>query len=147
MLVWVILIGGAMLVVAGALVAVGRVTAELERTVAPALLRVDDAVIAVSDALPFEVAAVLTYDDVERVIGWVLEWFDEVGLVSEFGEELGGEWVGDATITVDEVGATEAAVARALGRTAELDELQVTVVVDQFMRYLRDIGAIADEVG
>ncbi|NNE72910.1 MAG: hypothetical protein HKN26_04540 [Acidimicrobiales bacterium] len=147
MLVWVIVIVGLVVVVAGALVAVGRVTNELEHTISPAELRVDDAVAAVAEALPFEVAAQISHDDVERIIGWVLDWFDEVGLASDFGEELAGDWVGDRTVTVDETEAADRIVARAVRTGSALDAVHVTVVVDEFMAYLRDIGAIAGEVG
>ena len=147
MLVWVIVATGVVLVVAGALVAVGRVTGELEHTPAPALLRIDDAVTAVAEGLPLEVASTLSHADVGAIVGWVLDWFDDAGLASEYGEELGGDWVGDDTVTVDEVAAAEYAVARAIRSTLDLDAVHVTVVVDELMTYLRDIGAIEGEVG
>ncbi len=145
-MVWVIAVVGLLAIVAIALAAVGRVADELEHTVAPAELRVADAVEAVAEAVPFEVAAVISHADVDRVIRWVLDWFEQSGLASDFGEELGGDWVGDATVTVDEVGAADYTVARALEEEPPLDAVHVTVVVDQFFVYLRDIGAIADEV-
>ena len=37
-----------------------------------------------------------------QVIIDFIDWFDQVGLASEFGEELGGDWVGDRTIAVDD---------------------------------------------
>lgn len=145
-MIWLAIVVGTLLVAAVALVAVARVSVELEGTAAPALLEIDDAVEVVAESLPFEVSAVVSHDDVGRVIGWVLEWFDQLGLASDFGEELGGEWVAGERVVVDEVGAAEHAVARSLSEGSDLDPVHVTVIVDSFVGYLRDIGAVGDEV-
>lgn len=145
-MIWLAVVIGGMLVVAVAVVAVGRVSAELEGTMAPALLEIDDAVEVVSEALPFEVSAVVSHEDVTTVVSWVLEWFDQLGLASDFGEELGGDWVVDERVVVDEVGAADHAVARSLATGSTIDPVHVTVIVDAFVTYLRDIGAVGDEV-
>ena len=145
-MIWLAIIAGTLLVGVVALVAVGRVSVELEGTVAPALLEIDDAVEAVAESLPFEVSAVVSHTDVGTVIGWVLEWFDQLGLSSDFGEELGGDWVVEERVVADEVGAAEYAVAKSFSSGSDLDPVHVTVIVDSFVRYLRDIGAIGDEV-
>ncbi len=132
-------------VVAVAVAAVSRVSIELEETIAPALLEVDDAVEAVAEAIPYEVSAVLSHTDVDQIIRWVLDWFDSLGMASDFGEELGGDWVEDDEAVGDEISAVDHAVARAVSQRADLDAVHVTVVVDEFLRYLRDIGAIGDE--
>ena len=92
-MVWLIAIGGAVGIVVLAFVAVSRVSVELEGTMAPALLEVDEAVAVVAEALPFEVSAEVSHDDVHLVILWVLEFFEELGMSSSYGEELGGDWV------------------------------------------------------
>ena len=145
-MIWIAIAVASLLVVGIAVVAVSRVSVELEGTVAPALLELDDAVDAVAEALPFEVSAVISHDDVDTVIVWVLDWFDDLGLSSDFGEELGGEWVVDDRVVADEVGAAEHAVARSLEDESGIDPLHVTVIVDAFIAYLRDIGAVGDEV-
>lgn len=142
---WIILGVGALAVLAIAYAAVSRVSTELEGTMSPALLEVADAVEVVSEAVPFEVAAAVSHDDVETVITWVLRWFDELGLSSDFGEELGGYWVEHDTVVVEEVTAADFAVARAVSKRPDLDAVHVTVIVDEFLVYLRDIGAVGDE--
>ncbi len=137
---------GTVLVAAVAVFAVGRVSAELEGTMAPALLEMTDAVEAVGDSLPFEVSAVVSHDDVDTVIRWVLGWFDQLGLSSDFGEELGGDWVLEDRVVADEVGAADFAVHQAVASGSTLDPVHVTVIVDSFITYLRDIGAVGDEV-
>lgn len=145
-MIWLAVVAGAVLVVLIALFAVSRVAVELEGTVAPALLEIDDAIEVVAEALPYEVSAVVSHEDVERVIGWVLDWFDQLGLFSDFGEELGGDWVTEERVVADEVGAADHAVARALEERSSIDPVHVTVIVDSFVTYLRDIGAVGDEV-
>jgi hypothetical protein len=145
-MIWIAIAVASLLVVGIAVVAVSRVSVELEGTIAPALLELDDAVEAVAEALPFEVSAVISHGDVDTVIRWVLDWFEDLGLSSDFGEELGGEWVVDDRVVADEVGAAEHAVARSLEEASRIDPLHVTVIVDAFITYLRDIGAVGDEV-
>ena len=145
-MIWVGLIAGLVLVTLIAYVAVARVSVELEGTMAPALLELDDAVEVVGEAIPFEVSAVVTHDDVHEVIGWVLDWFDQLGIVSDFGEEMGGDWVLDDRAVADEIGAADYAVGRGVDERPDLDSVHVTVIVDAFMSYLRDIGAVGDEV-
>ena len=145
-MVWIILAIGALLVLAIAYAAVSRVSTELEGTMSPALLEIADAVEVVSEAVPFEVAAAVSHDDVETVITWVLRWFDEIGLSSDFGEELGGYWVEEQdTVVIEEVTAADFAVARAVTERSDLDAVHVTVIVDEFLGYLRDIGAVGGE--
>ena len=134
------------LVVLVAVFAVSRVSVELEGTMAPALLEMEDAVEVVAAAIPFEVSAVVSHEDVETVILWVLEWFDELGMVSDFGEEMGGSWVRSDRAVADEIGAVDFAVARGLEVYSDLDSIHVTVIVDAFVNDLRDIGAVGDEV-
>ena len=139
-------IGGSILIVLIAVFAVSRVSVELEGTVAPALLEMEAAVEVVSAAIPFEVSAVVSHDNVETVIRWVLEWFDELGFVSDFGEEMGGEWVRGERAVADEIGAVDFAVSRGIEEESPIDSLHITVIVDAFVAYLRDIGAVGDEV-
>ena len=113
---------------------------------APALLEMEDAVEVVSASVPFEVSAIVSHEDVEQVISWVLEWFDELGMVSDFGEEMGGDWVRADRAVADEIGAVDFAVARGIEDESNIDSLHVTVIVDAFVSYLRDIGAVGDEV-
>lgn len=145
-MIWLALVVGVVLVVGIAVFAVARVSVELEGTMAPALLEIDDAVEFVGEVIPFEVSAVVSHEDVDEIIRWVLDWFDRLGLVSDFGEEMGGDWVVDDQVVVDEIGVVDYAVARGVEDRPDLDSVHVTVIVDAFVNYLRDIGAVGDEV-
>ena len=145
-MIWVIALLGIVAIVGIAVVAVGRVSVELEGTVAPALLEIEDAVEVVADALPYEVSAVVSYEDVQSVVVWVLEFFEELGMSSTYGEELGGDWTEGERAVADEIGAVDYAVARSIQTKSSLDAVHVTVIVDALVNYLRDIGAVGDEV-
>ena len=144
--IWVFAVGGLVLVSLIAFIAVARVSVELEGTVAPALLEVEDAVDAVAAAIPFEVSAVVSHADVHTVVNWVLEFFEELGMASDYGEELGGDWVHADRAVADEIGAVDYAVARSLDDRSTIDPLHTTVIVDAFVTYLKDIGAVGGEV-
>jgi len=144
--IWLLAILGFVGIVAIAVVAVARVSVELEGTVAPALLEVDDAIEVVAEALPYEVSAVVSHENVQSVVVWVLEFFEELGMSSTYGEELGGEWVEGERAVADEIGAVDYAVARSIETSSKIDAIHVTVIVDAFVSYLRDIGAVGDEV-
>lgn len=146
-MIWLAVIVGLVLVVGIAVFAVARVSVELEGTMAPALLEIEDAVEVVAESIPFEVSAVVSHTDVDEVIRWVLDWFDRLGLVSDFGEELAGDWVMEEDqVVVDEIGVVDYAVARGVEDRPDLDSVHITVIVDAFVNYLRDIGAVGDEV-
>lgn len=145
-MIWLAFIVGALLVGAIAVIAVGRVSVELEGTMAPALLEIEEAVEVIAEVIPFEVSAVVSHDDVDQVIRWVLDWFDRLGLMSDFGEELGGDWVIEDQVVVDEIGVVDYAVARGVDIRPDLESVHITVIVDAFVTYLRDIGAVGDEV-
>ena len=109
-------------------------------------LEIEDAVEVVAETIPFEVSAVVSHDDVDQVIRWVLDWFDQLGLVSDFGEEMGGDWVLEDQVVVDEIGVVDYAVARGVDERDDLESVHITVIADAFVNYLRDIGAVGDEV-
>jgi len=114
----------------------------------PTVLEVPDAVDWIAERLPEEAAAGLTLDDVSMVLAWWLEYVDVQGLVSEYGQDLGGA---DATGTqIDESAAVDHVVARALDVPEEqggaLDPVAVVVALDLFGIYLREMGAIGGPV-
>ena len=145
-MVWLLAIVGIALVVGIAIAAVGRVSVELEGTMAPALLEIDDAIEVVAEALPFEVSAVVSHDDVHTIINWVLEFFEELGMSSDYGEELGGDWVLSERAVADEIGVVDHVVARCIETNSAIDTVHATVIADEFITYLRDIGAVGGEV-
>jgi hypothetical protein len=134
----------ALAVFAIAAATVGTVTARLAAQPPATILKVDQATEWIADRLPFEVAAQLSHDDVTRILRWHLDYFDEIGLASEFGEELAGEVVpvDHAPVVAEDDASVDYVVQRAMADGAEVTPLQVVVVLDLQMRYLEEIGAI-----
>lgn len=144
---WFFLALGALLVASIALIAVGSAVGRLRGTLRPAVLEVDDAADWIAERLPVEAAGQLTLDDVVSVVGWYLEVFDEVGLATEHGQELGDAATGDGERTAPLDGILEHVVARALDRREPLDAVAVAMVAELLGTYLREVGAFGDQAG
>ncbi len=142
---WLFLVLGALLVVGIALVAVGSVVGRLSGTLRPAVLEVDDAVDWIAERLPAEAAGQLSLDDVVSVVGWYLEVFDEAGLATEHGQELGDAATGEGDRTAALDGILEHVVARGTQRSEPLDAVSVAMVAELLGTYLRELGAIGGQ--
>ncbi|MDQ1438190.1 MAG: hypothetical protein QOK43_1819 [Acidimicrobiaceae bacterium] len=139
----VVLYGIVALVVAFALAAavIGREARRLDASPPNPTFDIDEAVAWIAEQLPFEVSAVLSHDDVRRIIDWNLEFFRLKG-VSGNGHAAAAEGpvvVGGAE-TVDYV------LARADAVGVDYTATQVHAVLDAQMSYLEAIGAIGPEV-
>ena len=128
------------IVFAIAAVVVGREARRLDAVPPEPTFDLDEAVQWVARNLPFEVSAVLSYDDVRRIIDWNLEYFRMKG-VSGNGHSArpdGPVVVGGAE-TVDYV------LTRAEASGSPYTATQVHAVLDAQMTYLEAIGAIGPE--
>ena len=140
----VLLIVAAVIVFAIAAATVGSTVARLAAQPTTAVLKLDEAVDWIADRLPFEVAAQISHDDVRRILQWHLDYFDDVGLASEYGEELAGEVVpADHEPVVAEADqAVDYVVSRAMEDGRGIEPLHVVCVLDLQLKYLDEIGAI-----
>ena len=140
----VILVVGVLAVLGITYLAVVRVGQRLSVRPAPAVLEVDTAVEWIIERLPFEVTAALSEDDVHQLVLWNLDWFDEQGMASEFGEEIGGE-----DLEGDHVAPTEQSldfvVERVVRSGRDIDAVHAAVVNEKFLEFLVQIGAVGAE--
>ncbi|HEX9968976.1 MAG TPA: hypothetical protein VGB03_02470 [Acidimicrobiales bacterium] len=129
------------LVFAIAAVVVGREARRLDAEPPRPVFDLDEAVEWVAEHLPFEVSAVLSHDDVRRIIDLNLEFFRSKAA-------SGNGHAPSATDTPVVVGGAET-VDYVLRRAAALGESytapQVHAVLDAQMTYLEAIGAIGPE--
>jgi len=119
---------------------IGREARRLDATPPHPVFDMEEAVAWVADHLPFDISAVLTYDDVRQIIDWNLEYFRTKG-VSGNGHSAHTEGpvvVGGAE-TVDYV------LHRAEAVGSPYTAAQVHAVLDAQMTYLEAIGAIGPE--
>ena len=143
---WVFFVGGAVVVVAIALYAVGRMVSQLESERPSAVYELRAASEWIAARLPDEVTARLTFDELEQILGWHLDWFASVGATSEHGETIaGGDVVREGSVAMDDA-AVDAVVAKALSAGESIDALDVVCVLDLQMRYLQEIGAVGETV-
>jgi hypothetical protein len=130
----------AAIVFAIAAVVIGREAHRLDGVPPRPVFDINEAVTWVAEHLPFEVSAVLSHDDVRRIIDLNLEYFRSKG-VSGNGSSPHREGpvvVGGAE-TVDWV------LARAESLGTNYTAAQVHAVLDAQMSYLEAIGAIGPE--
>lgn len=144
---WLFLALGLFLVVAIALVAVGSAVKRLSGTLRPAVLEVDDAADWIAERLPAEAAGQLSLDDVISVVGWYLEIFEEAGLVTEHGQELGDAANGEGKRAAELDVVLEHVVTRGVQRTEPLDPGSVAMVAELFGIYLAEVGAFGVQAG
>ena len=130
------------LVFAIAAAVIGREARRLDAVPPRPVFDLDDAVTWVADRLPFEVSAVLSHDDVRRIIDWNLEFFRTKGVSGNgHSTETAGPVVVAGAETVDYV------LARADQFGQRYTAQQVHAVLDAQMEYLEAIGAIGPEAG
>jgi hypothetical protein len=130
----------AAVVFAIAAVVIGREARRLDSVPPRPLFDINEAVAWVADHLPFEMSAVLSHDDVRKIIDLNLEYFRTKG-VSGNGSRahLEGPVVVGGAETVDWV------LARAETMGTNYTAAQVHAVLDAQMSYLEAIGAIGPE--
>ena len=129
------------LVFAIAAVVIGREARRLDAVPPRPVFDLDEAVDWVAEHLPFEVSAVLSHDDVRRIIDLNLEFFRMKGTAGNgHAPATEGPVVVGGAETVDYV------LRRAAALGASYTAPQVHAVLDAQMTYLEAIGAIGPEV-
>ena len=119
---------------------IGREARRLDAVPPRPVFDMDQAVLWIADHLPFEVSAVLSHDDVRRIIDWNLEYFRTKG-VSSNGSTVRHE----GPVIVGGAETVEWVLARAQQDGSEYTAAQVHAVLDAQMNYLEAIGAIGPE--
>jgi hypothetical protein len=123
------------------LVTIGKLTYRLEAEAPTSVYDLPEAVEFVADRLPDDVTAQLTYEELQKLLVWHLEYLEDRGVAREFG---------DADTSGPLVAAEDDALAYVLGRASEaeieVEDVWVVQVLDASNAYLDAIGAIAGEV-
>lgn len=123
-----------------AAIVIGREARRLDAVPPRPTFDLDEAVAWVAENLPFEVSAVLSHDDVRRIIDWNLEFFRTKGVSGNgHSAEGSGPVVVGGAETVDYV------LTRAAALGSPYTPVQVHAVLDAQLSYLEAIGAIGPE--
>ncbi len=123
-----------------AAVVIGREARRLDAVPPRPTFDLDEAVTWVADNLPFDVSAVLSHDDVRRIIDWNLEYFRLKG-VSGNGHTTNP----DGPVVVGGAETVDYVLTRAEALGSPYTAPQVHAVLDAQMTYLEAIGAVGPE--
>jgi hypothetical protein len=123
-----------------AAVVIGREARRLDAVPPRPVFDLDEAVSWVAEHLPFEVGAVLTHEDVRRIIDWNLEFFRTKGVSGN-----GHTAVSETPVVVGGAETVDYVLARAAISGDAFTAAQVHAVLDAQMTYLEAIGAIGPE--
>ncbi|MGI8758733.1 MAG: hypothetical protein ACR2K0_05450 [Acidimicrobiales bacterium] len=124
-----------------AAVVIGRESGRLSGEAPRPVFDYDEAVAWVAERLPFEVSAVLSHDDVRRMLRWGL---DDLASGEVSASDVGGRSPGppDGLTVVGDAEAVASVVARARAAGADYTPSQVEAVLDAQLAYLLAIGAM-----
>ncbi len=123
-----------------AAVVVGREARRLDAVPPRPTFDLEEAVEWVANNLPFEVSAVLSHDDVRRIIDWNLEYFRSKGVSGN-----GASAHSDGPVVVGGAETVDYVLARARSSGSPYTPAQVHAVLDAQMTYLEAIGAVGPE--
>ncbi len=120
-----------------AAVVLGREARRLATKAPGRVFEFEDAVSWVCDHVSEDVAAVLSPDDVRRILNWHLEFFRMKGVSSN-----GHAAESDAPVVVSGAETVDFVLMRAESEGALYTPSQIHAVLDAQMGYLEDIGAV-----
>jgi hypothetical protein len=125
-----------------AAVVVGREARRLDAEPPRPVFDPDEAVEWVANHLPFDISAVLSHDDVRRILDWNLQYFRSKGVSGN-----GSTPHLDTPIVVGGAETVAYVLDRAAQAGSEYTPEQVHAVLDAQMSYLEAIGAVGPEAG
>jgi hypothetical protein len=126
--------------------AIGREARRLDSFSPVPVYDMEAAVQFVSDQLPEEISARVTFWDVRRVLDWSVSDNAQFGLSAESLKVRGPDLLVDELVIVDE-GRHQRLLARAISEGTELSGLDIKVILQAELGYLRQIGAVGPEAG
>jgi len=141
-MIWFIIIVGALVVVVIALLAIGNVTQRLVVEPKRHVFEGDEALSFVVEALPDRMTAVLSHDDVERVIRLHLDYLHRAGLARSAGDP----GPSSGPVVVNRADGISYIVEYAGYHEFVVSREQAGEVIDAHWAYFEAIGAIGDEV-
>lgn len=138
---WIFLVVGALLVFAIAAAFIGSEAFRLGHETKSAIFDVDEAVQVVGDALPDEVQARLTYDEVRRLILATLRHLESKGLAAPPGEDE--RVLGERDeVVIGEDDAVAVVLAAVDKEGLEVSDEDAYQVIHALLAYLDRIGAL-----
>ena len=138
---WIFLVVGALLVFAIAAAFVGSEAFRLGHETPSAIFDMDEALQEVGDALPEEVQARLTYDEVRTLIAAVLAHLERKGLTAPPGEDVRVIGERDEVVIADD-DAVAVVLAAVDNAGLEVSDEDAYLVIHALLAHLDRIGAL-----
>ncbi len=130
-----------------AAVAIGRETHRLDAVTPVPSVDVNDAVGWISERLPEDISAQVSYEDVRDILLWHLDEMQSRGVASTLEGASGthANAAGSNPIVVDDDWGVDAVGMRALQNGRDLNPLQIRAVLDAELEYFNAIGAVGPQ--
>lgn len=125
----------AVLVFVIAAVAIGRETHRLDAVAPAPPFELHEAVEWISERLPEEVRAQITYEDVRDLVEWHLGDLEARGVTPSAGPN-------GSLVILDESGSVDTLTMMAVERGRDIDPAHIRAVLDGELAYLESIGAV-----
>lgn len=120
--------------------AVGWETHRLDEASPQTVFDPDEAVEWVANRLPFEITAVLSHDDVRRILDWNLEYFRSKGVSGN-----GSSHTMDSAVVVGGSETVAYVLDRAAAEGATYTAGQIHAILDAQLSYFEAIGAVGPQ--
>ena len=146
-MIWFFVIVAVVVVFVIAAVAIGRETHRLDAVTPVPSIDVNDAVGWISERLPEEISAQVSYEDVRDILLWHLDEMNSRGVASTLEDSSGAISIAgsESPIVVDDDWGVEAVGMRALQTGRDLNPLHIRSVLDAELEYFNAIGAVGPQ--
>jgi hypothetical protein len=130
-----------------AAVAIGRETHRLDAVTPVPSIDVNDAVGWISERLPEDISAQVSYEDVRDILLWHLDEMQSRGVAStlDSGADSPDQDSDENPIVVDDDWGVDAVGMRALQTGRDLNPLHIRAVLDAELEYFNAIGAVGPQ--
>jgi hypothetical protein len=144
-MIWFFVVLAVVVVFVIAAVAIGRETHRLDAVTPVPSIDVNDAVGWISERLPEDVSAQVSYEDVRDILLWHLDEMQSRGVASTLESNAGSGVDPAQPIVVDDDWGVDAVGMRALQNGRDLNPVHIRAVLDAELEYFEAIGAVGPQ--
>jgi hypothetical protein len=146
-MIWLFVVLAVVVVFVIAAVAIGRETHRLDAVTPVPSIDVNDAVGWISERLPEDISAQVSYEDVRDILLWHLDEMQTRGVASTLETSGPAAVAGtdSAPIVVDDDWGVDAVGMRALQNGRDLNPVHIRAVLDAELEYFDAIGAVGPQ--
>jgi hypothetical protein len=144
-MIWLFVVLAVVAVFVIAAVAIGRETHRLDAVTPVPSIDVNDAVGWISERLPEDISAQVSYEDVRDILLWHLDEMQSRGVASTLESSAANGADPAQPIVVDDDWGVDAVGMRALQNGRDLNPVHIRAVLDAELEYFEAIGAVGPQ--